>query len=103
MHKKKARSAAAASRNGRGRLGARKVARATTSLLMGLRRVAFEVVDGTGFGHSEGYPVLRAMLKRDKELLAEVHRLVVEFVSSLELALERELSDERHMVAPLTP
>src|SRR6185369_1257393 len=54
-------------------------------------------------GRSEGDAVSDIVLERDKELFTAPLCLLVEVVSPLELALERELSNERHMFAPRAP
>jgi hypothetical protein len=72
-------------------------------LLMTLRWIAFESINRSGFGRSEGDPVLCVLLKRAKELLAVLHSGIMEFVSALELALECEFADELFLVASRSP
>ena len=69
---------------------------------MTLGRVAFKPVDEPGLGRAEDEPVSTRLLQRDKELLAAVDRLLVDFVPPFELCLECKLATQR-MVRAASP
>ena len=61
-------------------------------LLVTLGWIALEPIDKPCLGRAEKEPVAAGLLQRDKELLAPVDHLLVDFIPPLELGLERKLA-----------
>ena len=77
--------------------------REVSSLLVTLRRIAFQAIDKRCFGGSENKPIMSRLLQSDEELLTAGHRFLVYVFPSLEPSLKRELTAQRMVSAAFAP
>src|SRR5215475_7560518 len=71
--------------------------------LVGVGRVALQMVDDPGLRGAEGDPVPGGILQSEEEGFRALQRLVVQILAALELDLVGELPDQRTVIAAGAP